>query len=261
MIRFALLLLAVLSSEVSASDAIVTNIVPMNNQQKLLTIVMPDGTEMENVPEGTPQEEIEKAWRALTKNQAYKEHPQQELMEVEMPDGTIIGGVPVGTTKAELQAKLDKLNPPTQQAPVAAAPEEKGVFGRTVGGAPTKLPEGAVLLDDKTPPPPEGFTLESPPSEAAVDAEIAALEAELAARDKEQKSNAAAWIEDALFFMMQATIGIVCFLLYISPAIIAWKRRHQNKIPISLLNIVAGWTGLGWVAALIWASKAPTKQS
>ena len=73
--------------------------------------------------------------------------PDSGLMDVEMPDGTVIEGVPVGTTKAELQAKLNKLNQPQQEAatneepPQQAAPEvsrgrtalEQGLQGATFG--------------------------------------------------------------------------------------------------------------------------------
>jgi Superinfection immunity protein len=34
-------------------------------------------------------------------------------------------------------------------------------------------------------------------------------------------------------------------------AILAWKKTH--RIPILLLNLLLGWTMLGWVGALIWA--------
>jgi hypothetical protein len=33
--------------------------------------------------------------------------------------------------------------------------------------------------------------------------------------------------------------------------ILAWKKTH--RIPILLLNLLLGWTMLGWVGALIWA--------
>lgn len=45
---------------------------------------------------------------------------------------------------------------------------------------------------------------------------------------------------------------IVC--AYFLPAIIAEARHHQNSTAITLLNLLLGWTVLGWIAALIWAS-------
>lgn len=37
------------------------------------------------------------------------------------------------------------------------------------------------------------------------------------------------------------------------PAIVAFARNHAQKWLILLLNLVVGWTGIGWIAALIWA--------
>ena len=43
-------------------------------------------------------------------------------------------------------------------------------------------------------------------------------------------------------------------LIYFLPTIVAYGRRHRQKFAILILNIVAGWTFLGWVVALVWAS-------
>jgi hypothetical protein len=42
--------------------------------------------------------------------------------------------------------------------------------------------------------------------------------------------------------------------LYLIPSYVAWRRHHLNTLSILLLNIFLGWTGLGWIAALIWAT-------
>lgn len=34
--------------------------------------------------------------------------------------------------------------------------------------------------------------------------------------------------------------------------IVAW-RNHQNSVAIAVLNLLLGWTLLGWVAALVWS--------
>lgn len=41
--------------------------------------------------------------------------------------------------------------------------------------------------------------------------------------------------------------------LYVTPAVIAFVRGHGHRIPVLALNVVLGWTGLGWLAALMWA--------
>lgn len=46
---------------------------------------------------------------------------------------------------------------------------------------------------------------------------------------------------------------IVFFVIYFIPSYIAYKKNHNNKVPILLLNVFLGWTFLGWVAALIWS--------
>lgn len=52
------------------------------------------------------------------------------------------------------------------------------------------------------------------------------------------------------------TMGImVIFLLglYLLPCFIASRRHHRNELGICLLTIFGGWTGILWLAALIWS--------
>lgn len=44
----------------------------------------------------------------------------------------------------------------------------------------------------------------------------------------------------------------LCFL-YIAPVLIASFRKHKNLLAISALNVLLGFTVLGWIAALIWS--------
>jgi hypothetical protein len=44
-------------------------------------------------------------------------------------------------------------------------------------------------------------------------------------------------------------------LLYFVPAAEAYDRAHPNAILISLLNIFAGWTVIGWIVAFVWAQR------
>lgn len=41
--------------------------------------------------------------------------------------------------------------------------------------------------------------------------------------------------------------------VYFLPALVATKRHHRNETAISVLNLLFGWTVLGWFGALIWA--------
>lgn len=45
-------------------------------------------------------------------------------------------------------------------------------------------------------------------------------------------------------------VGVMYFL----PALIALGRRHHNRAQILLVNLFFGWTVIGWIAAVIWAS-------
>jgi len=56
---------------------------------------------------------------------------------------------------------------------------------------------------------------------------------------------------------MEGIVGLVLFILvvvlYFLPSIIAYKGDKKNKGAILALNIVAGWTFLGWVVAIVWS--------
>jgi hypothetical protein len=45
--------------------------------------------------------------------------------------------------------------------------------------------------------------------------------------------------------------------LYFIPAIIASNRAHRNAVAVFFLNLLLGWTLIGWVAAFIWALMKP----
>lgn len=49
--------------------------------------------------------------------------------------------------------------------------------------------------------------------------------------------------------------------LYFLPSITASTRKHSNKNAIFVLNILMGWTVIGWVMAMVWAFTANTKTS
>ena len=56
-------------------------------------------------------------------------------------------------------------------------------------------------------------------------------------------------------------IGVAVFL-YFLPAFIAWGKEHHNAAAIFALNLILGWTLLGWVIALVWAltNQAPKRR-
>lgn len=48
------------------------------------------------------------------------------------------------------------------------------------------------------------------------------------------------------------TIGIV-LSLYLIPSFVALFRHHHNISGVLIVNVLTGWTGLGWIAALVMA--------
>jgi len=48
-------------------------------------------------------------------------------------------------------------------------------------------------------------------------------------------------------------------ILYMVPAIVAAARKKRNAGAICVLNLVLGWTVIGWCVALVWASANDAK--
>lgn len=44
------------------------------------------------------------------------------------------------------------------------------------------------------------------------------------------------------------------FLIYFLPTLVALLRHKRNTLSIFLLNLFLGWTLVGWIIALVWAS-------
>ncbi len=51
-------------------------------------------------------------------------------------------------------------------------------------------------------------------------------------------------------------LGIAGLGIYLFPAIVGWEREHPNQVSIALLNLLLGWTFIGWVASIVWAYSA-----
>lgn len=47
-------------------------------------------------------------------------------------------------------------------------------------------------------------------------------------------------------------IFVLVLVVYFFPAIIAGVRSHHSAGAIFVLNLLLGWTVLGWVVALVW---------
>jgi membrane protein YdbS with pleckstrin-like domain len=62
-----------------------------------------------------------------------------------------------------------------------------------------------------------------------------------------------------------AAAGLLVFaaviVVWLVPAIVAYRRHHRNTQAILALDFFLGWTGIGWVAALVWALTDDTKEA
>jgi Na+/proline symporter len=55
-------------------------------------------------------------------------------------------------------------------------------------------------------------------------------------------------------------ILVVVFQIYFLPTIVARKRKHKDESAIFVLNLLAGFTILFWIVALVWANNDNTKK-
>lgn len=62
---------------------------------------------------------------------------------------------------------------------------------------------------------------------------------------------------DFIFFIAVAGIGLAGLAVYFLPTIAAKVNNHPRIGAIAVLNLVAGWTFIGWVVAIVWAFILP----
>jgi len=58
-----------------------------------------------------------------------------------------------------------------------------------------------------------------------------------------------------------ALLAAIALAIYVVPAAVARSRRHPKLLLIAALNLALGWTGLGWIAALVWALSGPAPKT
>ena len=54
-----------------------------------------------------------------------------------------------------------------------------------------------------------------------------------------------------IFFIV--VIGLIAFCIYFLPSFIAFGRAKKQLLAIFVINLLLGYTVLGWVGALVWA--------
>lgn len=52
---------------------------------------------------------------------------------------------------------------------------------------------------------------------------------------------------------------ILLFFMYFLPHIVAKRKKHPHKDGIFTLNMLLGWTVIGWIGAMVWANTVPAK--
>jgi hypothetical protein len=67
--------------------------------------------------------------------------------------------------------------------------------------------------------------------------------------------------EQASSVGVHLVVGLVffafLFCMYMLPTIVAAVRKHRQLAPIGLLNLLLGWSVIGWVAAMVWSVTSP----
>lgn len=57
-----------------------------------------------------------------------------------------------------------------------------------------------------------------------------------------------------LLLLLYPSLLVLVVCLYIIPMLVALDKGHKNFPGVMLVNLFLGWTLVGWIAALIWAS-------
>ncbi len=60
---------------------------------------------------------------------------------------------------------------------------------------------------------------------------------------------------DSQAFEGALLLGLL-LVVYFVPTLVAMLREHHQTAAIAILNILLGWTLIGWVAALVWSATA-----
>ena len=61
--------------------------------------------------------------------------------------------------------------------------------------------------------------------------------------------------------MIRVALAVVALALYFVPSFIAVNKNKRNKNAIFALNLLLGWTFVGWVVALVWSLMQERPQS
>ena len=60
--------------------------------------------------------------------------------------------------------------------------------------------------------------------------------------------------------MLSLMVLIILLGIYLIPTWVAFARRHHDRVAILVLNLLLGWSVLGWIVALVWALTAVRRE-
>lgn len=64
------------------------------------------------------------------------------------------------------------------------------------------------------------------------------------------------FVPDAMGIVLMLCVGVPVYFL---PTMVAIRVEHHNSTAIAALNLLLGWTFLGWALALVWALTKPKR--
>jgi Superinfection immunity protein len=77
-------------------------------------------------------------------------------------------------------------------------------------------------------------------------------------RNSFEKASSVLWRDlTPLGVLVLVSIGA---LVMFTPSFVAYHRNHHHKMAIFALNLLRGWSGVGWGIALVWALTAVRKK-
>lgn len=57
-------------------------------------------------------------------------------------------------------------------------------------------------------------------------------------------------------FFLSLALLLVLGVVYFLPTMVAFRREHHQAVAIFVLDLLAGWSGIGWLVAIVWACTA-----
>ncbi|MFL9910090.1 superinfection immunity protein [Paraburkholderia sp. RL17-337-BIB-A] len=61
--------------------------------------------------------------------------------------------------------------------------------------------------------------------------------------------------------IFEGAVEVGALMLYLAPAMIADARERSDAFAVTMVNILLGWTVIGWFAALLWARHPVSNRS